>query len=346
MLLWMGWGNLMVPLGRGRGKRALAAEFVLAVLVSLACLFVQLGVASAQTYPSHQITFVVPNLPGGSSDLIARAVGARLQSSLGQPVIVDNKPGASEMIATEFLSRAVPDGYTMAILSNALAINETLSPNRKYDALHDLIPVAKLAELPLALIVSERVPTRDVSGFVTYAKANSRKLSYGHVGVGAPHYLTMEWFKRQAGIELLPVPYRSSPPLYTALLGGEIQVTMGALGGATELIESGQVRALASMSKRRPASQPNLPTIAEAGYPEFDLVPWMGVFVPANTSAQVVEKLQAELLGAGGSPELRQQLQAVGLELSPQGATEFGQLVTRDIAAWANVIREVGVAPQ
>ncbi|MBV8748070.1 MAG: tripartite tricarboxylate transporter substrate binding protein [Xanthobacteraceae bacterium] len=302
--------------------------------------------ACAQPYPSRQITFLVPNLPGGSSDLIARAVGARLQSSLGEPVIVDNKPGASELIATEYLARAEPDGYTIAILSNALAINETLSLGRKYEAMRDLVPVAKLAELPLALIVTEGVPSQDVRGFVAYAKEHPGKLSYGHVGVGAPQYLTMEWFKRQAGLDILPVPYRSSAPLYTALLGGDIQVTMGALGGATEFIKAGQVKALASMSNRRPASQPNLPTIAEAGYPEFDLVPWMGVFVPAKTSAKVIQKLEAELLHAGQSPELRQQLEAVGLELSPEGAAEFSGRVKRDIGAWAKVIQEVGVTPQ
>ena len=191
----------------------------------------------AQTYPSQPITFVVPNLPGGSSDLIARAVAKSLQKNLGQPVVVENKPGASEMIATELLARAAPDGYTMAILSSALSINETLSPGRRYDTRRDLIPVAKLAELPFALIVTSTLPVTTLKEFVAHAKANPGRLSYGHVGVGAPHYLTMEWFKREAGIDLLAVPYRSSPPVYAGLMGGEIQVTVAALGGATQFIE-------------------------------------------------------------------------------------------------------------
>jgi tripartite-type tricarboxylate transporter receptor subunit TctC len=300
----------------------------------------------AQGYPSKPITFLVPNLPGGSSDLIARAVGAQLQKATGQPVIIDNKPGASEMIATEALSRATPDGYTIAILSNALAINESLSPSRKYEAERDLIPVAQLAELPFALIVSAALPVNSLKEFVTYAKQNPGKLSYGHVGVGAPHYLTMEWFKRQAGLEILAVPYRSSPPVYNALLGGQIQLTVAALGGATQFIESGKVRALASMSKRRPVSQPNLPTVSEAGYAEFDLVPWMGVFVPARTPSEVVRKLETGLLDASRNPDVREQLQRIGLQATALGTTDFGRIVKRDIADWAKVIKDVGVPLQ
>ena len=300
----------------------------------------------AQSFPSRQVTFVVPNLAGGSSDLIARAVASHLSKVWGQPVVIDNKPGASEMIATEFLARSAPDGYTIAIFSNALSINETLSPARRYDAKRDLSPVTKLAELPFALIVAAPMPVNTLKEFVEHAKSNTTKLSYGHVGVGAPHYLTMEWFKREAGIDLLAVPYRSSPPVYTGLLGGEIQVTVGALGGATQLIEAGKVKALAAMSKRRPVSQPNLPTVSEFGYKEFDLVPWMGVFLPANVPADIARKLETDILDAAKSPEVRDQLLKIGLEPSPAGANEFAELVQRDIGNWAKVIQDVGVKPQ
>ena len=319
---------------------------LLTTLIATVAMIGSLAVANAQSYPSRQITFLVPNLPGGSSDLIARAVAAQLQKNIGQAVVIDNKPGASEMIATELLSRASPDGYTIAIFSNALSINETLSPNRKYQAEKDLIPVAKLAELPFALIVTAELPVHSLKEFVAYAKANAGKLSYGHVGVGAPHYLTMEWFKREAGLDILAVPYRSSPPVYTALLGGQIQLTVGALGGATQFIENGKVRALASMSARRPPSQPNLPTVSESGYPEFDLVPWMGVFAPANTPADIVQKLEIEVLAAARSNEVREQLQRIGLEPSPAKSSEFSSLVKRDITNWAKVIKDVGVPPQ
>jgi len=155
----------------------------------------------------------------------------------------------------------------------------------------------------------------------------------------------MEWFKRVAAIDLLPVPYRSSPPVYSGLLGGEIQVTVGALGGASQFIEDGRVRALAAMSAKRPTSQPKLPTISEAGYPEFDLVSWMGVFVPAGTPPDVIRKLEAALLQAAASPELRDQLQRVGLEPLVAGAAEFGALVKRDTDNWAKVVKELGTSP-
>ena len=297
---------------------------------------------AAQSYPAKNITFVVPNLAGGSSDLIARAIGAKLQETMGRPVIIDNKPGASEMIATELLARAAPDGYTIAIFSNALAINETLSPTRRYDTHRDILPVAKLAELPFALIASAAVPATSLKEFVSYAKANPGKLSYGHVGVGAPHYLTMEWFKRAAGLDILAVPYKSSPPVYAGLLGGEIQLTVGALGGAVQFIESGKVRALAAMSARRPHAIPNLPTVAEFGYPEFDLVSWMGIFVPANTPPDIVRKLEAEILQAANSPEVREQLRRMGLETSPAGTADFTAKVKRDIGNWAQIIKDVG----
>jgi tripartite-type tricarboxylate transporter receptor subunit TctC len=335
------------------GKFLMRSELrsrLVALTAAVVALAGPIGAAHAQSFPSRQVNFVVPNLAGGSSDLIARAVASHLSKLWGQPVVIDNKPGASEMIATEFLARAAPDGYTIAIFSNALSINETLSPGRRYDAKRDLTPVTKLAELPFALIVAAPLPVNTLKEFVDYAKnsttSNTTKLSYGHVGVGAPHYLTMEWFKREAGIDLLAVPYRSSPPVYTGLLGGEIQVTVGALGGATQLIAAGKVKALAAMSKQRPVSQPNLPTVSEFGYKEFDLVPWMGVFLPANVPADIVRKLETDILDAAKSPEVREQLLRIGLEPSPADAKAFGALVQRDIGNWAKVIQDVGVKPQ
>jgi tripartite-type tricarboxylate transporter receptor subunit TctC len=155
----------------------------------------------------------------------------------------------------------------------------------------------------------------------------------------------MEWFKREAGLNILAVPYRSSPPVYNALLSGEIQLTVAALGGATQLIESGQVKALASMSRRRPSSLPSLRTVSEAGYSEFDLVGWMGVFAPSNTPQEIVRTLEDEILRAAGSGEVREQLQRIGLEPSLQGAAEFASLVKRDIGNWAKVIQDVAVNP-
>lgn len=299
--------------------------------------------AKAQTYPTRNVTFVVPNTAGGSSDLIARRIGAKLQDALGRPVTIENKPGASEMIASELLANTAPDGHTIAIFSNALAINETLSPGRRYEALRDFTPVAKLAALPFAVMVRSSLAAASLTELVALAKVQPGKLSYAHVGVGAPHYLTMEWFKRAAGIDIVPVPYKSSPPALTGLMGGEVDVMIGALGAATQLIQSGRMRALAAMSAKRPTLLPNLPTVAEFGYPEFDLVPWMGVFVRSGTPLEVVQRLEAELVKAASEPDVRAYLDNIGLESSPLGSGDFRELLKRDIANWAAVIKDVGV---
>lgn len=312
----------------------------------LLCSGVSAAIAQGAAYPSRPVTIIVPNLPGGSSDLIARAVGARLQATMGQPFVVDNKPGASELIGTELLSRAAPDGYTIAILSNALSINETLSPGRKYNAERDLVAITRLVELPLALIVRSDLPATTLKEFVDHAKANPGKLNYGHVGQGAPHFLTMEWFKRTAGLDIPDVPYKSTPPVYAALAGGEIQLTLTALGGATQLMEGGRARALVSMSRRRPISQPNLPALSEVGYAEFDLVPWMGIFAPAKVPAELIRRLESELVAAVESADVKDRLQRVGIEPSALRSAEFGRLVKRDVENWARIIRDVGVKPQ
>lgn len=319
------------------------------MLLAIGLLLVAMHGASATettAYPAKPITFVVPNAAGGSSDLLARAIGKKLHDALGQPVVIENRPGASEMLATEYVSRATPDGYTMAIFSNALAINETISAARRYDATRDLIPVAKLAALPLALLVAPTLPTPTLKELVAYAKANPGKLNYAHLGVGTPHYLTMEYFKKVAGIDITAVPYKSTSQIYVGILGGEIEMTLGALGGAVQFIQRGQVRALASMSAKRPTSLPDLQTIGEFGFPEFDLIPWMGVFLPTGTPPGIVQKLETAILDAVNSAEVRAQLKIGGLEPDSVGTKEFSALVKRDIVSWRQMIEDVGEKKQ
>lgn len=319
-----------------RGSLAIA----LGVLLALSC-----NQASAETYPTRPITLVVPNAAGGSSDLLARAISKSLAETLKQPIVIDNKPGASEMLATETVARAAPDGYTIAIFSNALAINETISDTRRYVALRDLLPVAKVAELPLALLVRSAFPAKTLQEFVSYAKANPGKLDYAHLGTGTPHFLTMEKFKKDAGIELSAIPYKSTAQIYTGMLGGEVGITLGALGGAVQFIQRGDVRALASMSAKRPSSLPDLPTVAEAGFPEFDLIPWMGIFVPFGTPPTIVSTLEAAILKAMAMPEVRSYLKVGGLEPGSEASAEFSARVKRDIENWRKVIKETQASP-
>jgi tripartite-type tricarboxylate transporter receptor subunit TctC len=250
------------------------------------------------------------------------------------------------MVAARALASSASDGYTIAIFSNALTINETLLANRNFSALRELTPVARVAELPFAIMVRAELPARDLGELVALAKTSPGTLNYGHVGVGAPHYLTMEWFRRTAGIDLVPVPFQGSAPLFVSLLRGDVQVTVGALGAATQFIGSGRVRPLAAMSTRRPTSLPNLPTVAEFGYPEFALVPWMGIFVRAGTPPEFVARLERAVLEAMDDPTLRGHFDRFAFEPAFLPAGQFADFMQREVRSWAQIIQDVGVQPQ
>ncbi|MGV3634872.1 MAG: Bug family tripartite tricarboxylate transporter substrate binding protein [Pseudorhodoplanes sp.] len=295
--------------------------------------------AFAQTWPNGAVTFLVPYAAGGSADIVARLIGQKLQERIGRPVVIDNRPGGSEMIVTEAIARSDPDGQTIGILSNAIAINETLVPNRRFDVERDLSPVVRVIELPFALMVHPSVPARSADELVKYAKANPGKLNYGHLGPGSPHFFKMEWFKRTAGVDIVAVPYKGAAPAYVALVSGEVQVIASGLGAATPFLDAGQAIALAAFSSRRPSSQPNLPTIAEAGFKDFNLRSWMGIFVRKGTAPQIERKLEAEVLAALGDPDLKGRLDKLGLDISPMGSDEFPAFVRGEVKAWEGIVK-------
>jgi tripartite-type tricarboxylate transporter receptor subunit TctC len=306
-------------------------------LAFLACL-----PSVGQSQSGGTITFLVPYAAGGSADIVARLIGAKLQEKLGRSVVVENRPGGSELVATEALARSNPDGSTIAILSNAIAINETLVPNRRYDLAHDIAPLARVIELPFAIMVHPSVKADSIQDLVALAKANPGKLNYGHLGPGSPHYFTMEWFKRTAGIDILPVPYRGAAPAYSALVAGEVQVIASGLGAATPFLEAGQAKALAALSLKRPASFPNLPTIAEAGYPNFNLISWMAIFIRSGTPTDITARLENEILDAMESPDIRERLTRLGLEPAPLKGTEFTKFFANEIANWRSIVQTTG----
>jgi tripartite-type tricarboxylate transporter receptor subunit TctC len=300
---------------------------------------------SAQTYPPGAITFIVPYAAGGSADIVARIIGAKLQDRFGKPVVIENRPGGSEIVAIETLARSAPDGLTIAILSNALAINETLIPNRRYDTRQDLVPVVRLIELPFAILVHPSVPANSIKELVALAKAKPGTLNYGHLGPGSPHFFTMEWFKRTAGVDIVGVPYRGASPAYAALITGEVQVVASGLGAATPFLEARQVRPLATISSKRPSTLPDLPTMAEAGYSDFNLISWMGIFVRSGTPAPIIEKLQSEFLLALESPDVTGRLTKLGLEPSPMPSRAFSEFLAAEIVNWARVVNETSQKP-
>ena len=310
-----------------------------AASIALPSLLAGMSTASAQSYPSSTITFLVPYAAGGSADIVARLIGQKLQEKLGRTVVVENRPGGSEMIVTEALARSEPDGHTIAILSNAIAINETLVPNRRFDLEKDLSPVARLIELPFALMVHPSVPAKTVPEFVAYAKANPGKLNYGHLGPGSPHFFTMEWLKRNAGLDIVAVPYKGAAPAYAALVAGEVQVVASGLGAATPFLDSKQAIALAAFSSKRPSSQPQLPTIAEAGYTNFNLGSWMGIFVRNGTPPEIEQKLETEIIAVLGDPELKGRLDKLGLDIAPMKKNDFHRFVRQEIKSWEDTVK-------
>lgn len=312
---------------------------LLAASIASSGLLAGMSSASAQSYPSSTITFLVPYAAGGSADIVARLIGQKLQDKLGRPVVIDNRPGGSEMIVTEALARSAPDGHTIAILSNAIAINETLVPNRRFDLEKDLSPIARVIELPFALMVHPSVPAKTVSEFVAYAKANPGKLNYGHLGPGSPHFFTMEWLKRNAGLDIVAVPYKGAAPAYAALVAGEVQVVASGLGAATPFLDSKQALALAAFTNKRPSSQPQLPTIAEAGYANFNLGSWMGIFVRNGTPPEIEQRLETEIIAVLSDPELKGRLDKLGLDIAPMKKNEFHAFVRQEIKSWEDTVK-------
>jgi tripartite-type tricarboxylate transporter receptor subunit TctC len=297
--------------------------------------------ASAQgpKYPAGPITLVVPYAPGGTGDILGRLLASELQKRLLQPVVIENRPGGSEITATEQLARSNPDGYTLAVLSNALSINEASPQSKKYEVTRDLAPIAKAIDIPFAMLVAPRLRVNSLAELVALAKAEPARLNYAHLGPGTPHYITTEWFKRSAGIDVVGVPYRSTALSYTALLTDEVQVVVSGLGPTLPFLEAGQAKALVSMTVRRPRALPDTPTIAEAGYPDFKLMSWMGVFARAGTPMDRVQLLSDAITRAVESDDIKARLLKLGLEPSPLATEKFTSFVQHDIQNWAEMTK-------
>jgi len=289
-------------------------------------------------YPKGPVAFLVPYAPGGTADIVARLIGAKMQESFGQPFLVENRSGGSEKIATETLLRARPDGQTIAILSNALAINQVSEPRPKYNAQSDLAPICRTIEIPFALLLNSSVPANSLPEFIAYAKAHPGKLNYGHLGPGSPHFFIMEWFKKAAGLDVLPVPYRGAAPAYEALVSGQVQVVASGLGAATPFINSKQARPIAALSLQRPASEPDLPTIAELGFPEFKLSSWMGLFAPAGTPPETLAALERECAAAMQDQQLQAKLLKLGLEPAFMPAKDFKPFLDQEFRTWGAAV--------
>ncbi|HZQ72446.1 MAG TPA: tripartite tricarboxylate transporter substrate binding protein, partial [Burkholderiales bacterium] len=300
---------------------------------------------TAQAYPTKPIRLIAPFAPGGALDLIARGVGQKLSEIEGQPVVVENRAGASGVIGCEAVKNSPPDGYTLLLGATAThGVNPALNPNLPYDAVRDFTPVSLLATIPHALVVNAASPINSVQDLVRVGKSG-QPLNYGSAGPGTPHHLAAELFKTLTGIQATHVPYKGSGPALADLMSGQIQFISVELTAAEPYIKSGKLKALATATAQRvPGLQ--LPTVAEAGYPAFLVTSWYAIFGPAGMSPEVTSKLSADIAKALATPDLNARLR--GLGTTPVGSTpeELGAHVRNEVARWTQVVKTAGVKPE
>lgn len=298
----------------------------------------------AQAFPTRHLTLVVPFAPGGSTDLLGRAVAERLGRDLGQAVVVENKPGAGTGLAAEQVARAAPDGHTLLVATTStLVLNPLLMQNLRYDAERDFAGVSMLAVAPMVMVVSAASPLRSVKDFVESAKSQPGRLNYGSAGTGSSLHMAGELFKAMAGIDIVHVPYKGSQPALSALLGGEIQVFFDLIPTSKPLIAANRLRALAVTSRARAEALPDVPTLEEAGFAGYDASPRFALVAPRATPSAVVDRLNAAVARALGDPELRQRFGALAMELTASAPAEVNGFFARERERWGALIRARGI---
>jgi tripartite-type tricarboxylate transporter receptor subunit TctC len=298
--------------------------------------------AQPQTYPSKPVRIIAPAPAGGNADAVARTIADRLSTSLGQPFVVDNKPGAAGNIGTEMAASAPPDGYTLVEIITANTINATLYPKLSFDLSRDFVPVGLAATLPLILVVHPSVPANSVQELIAHAKKNPGKLNYASAGSGTGGHVAAELFKSLTGIEAQHVPYKGATPAVTDLIGGRVDFFFDGMPSALPHVQSGRLRVLAITTKTRSATIPNVPTVAEAGVPGFEVSLWLGFMAPAGTPADIVNKLNKEINDAVASAPVRERFAKLGLEPLTATPQEFGALIRSETAKWAEMIKRSG----
>ncbi|MCD0505078.1 tripartite tricarboxylate transporter substrate binding protein [Bordetella petrii] len=303
--------------------------------------------AAAAAYPEQPIRLVVPFSPGGSSDILGRLLADALPSILGQPVIVENKPGAGGNIGGELVARAKPDGYTLLLAAaGPTVINPSLYPDMPFDPARDLAPITCITREHNLMVVAPTVQARTLAEFIEYARANPGKLSFGSPGNGSPAQLAGELLKQKAGIDMVHVPYKGTGPAVTDLMAGHIALMIDNMPALLPQVESGRLRAIAVPSDKRAAAAPQVPTFKEAGMPDFVVMAWKGLMAPAGTPDAVIERLNGAIVQALKDPKLRDRLEALGAE--PLGSTprQFARQIETETTWWRDLVRSTGTKIQ
>ena len=317
----------------------------LVVTISTALAALAAVPAAAQEYPTRPVKIIVPFDAGGPADVFARFLAQRLQETMGQPFVVEDRPGAGSLIGTEAVAKSAPDGYTLLVMSNTQTVNESLVPNKPYALMKDFVPVAPINYSDLVLVVNPNVPATTLADLIKLAKAKPGGLNYASSGTGTPYHMAGELFKAMAGVDIVHVPYKGSGGARTGVLGGQVEMMFDAVTTMSENVKAGKVRALGTTGKTPSPVLPGVPTIAEAGVPGYEAVIWLGVIAPKNTPREIVNRLNGEITKIASHPDTRQEWSKRGAVPMTMTPDEFSRYLTDDIAKWERIVRISGAKP-
>lgn len=317
-------------------KRWLAAAVAATAALTLPALTL------AQTFPAKPVKIVVPYPPGGTNDIVVRLLAQKLGDSMGQPFVVENKPGASGNLGAEQVARAAPDGYTLLLVTTGHSIHPSLYKNLRYNIKTDLTPVSELTRGPMLVMVTPSLPYKTVQDVIAAAKAKPGSINFGSAGNGSSTHLATELLSSMAGVKMTHIPYSGSAPAMADVMAGNAQLVMDLMFSALPQVNGGKLRAIAITGAKRSPLLPNVPTVAESGVPGFETLAWNGLMAPSSTPKPIIDKLNAEIHKALDAPEMKERLRAQGFEPSPGTPEQFGALIRSEIDRWAKVVKTSG----
>jgi tripartite-type tricarboxylate transporter receptor subunit TctC len=320
-----------------RSTRRLCGAFLLALVTPL---------VAAQDYPNRPVRIIVPFAAGGPADVYARFLAQRLQESMGQAFIVDDRPGAGSIIGTDAVAKSAPDGYTLLLMSNTHTVNESLIATKPFQLMRDFAPIAAINSSDLVLVARSGLAATTLAELIAAAKAKPGALSYASSGPGTPYHMAGELFKAMAGVSILHIPYKGSSGARSDVLGGQVDLMFDAVPTMSEHIRSGKVKALGTTGTTRSSVLPDVPTIAEAGVPGYEATIWLGLMAPKNTPAAIVNRLNAEVVKIVSNAEVARAWKAQGASPMPMSVAEFTRYLDNDIVKWAHIVKVSGAKPE
>ncbi|TMH29327.1 MAG: tripartite tricarboxylate transporter substrate binding protein [Betaproteobacteria bacterium] len=299
--------------------------------------------AWAQSYPTRPVKVVVPYAVGGSADIYGRVLAAKLSETMGEPFVIENRPGGGALIGTDAVAKSAPDGYTILVMSNTHTVNETLIPKKPYDLMRDLAPISGINSQDLMLVAPASIKANNLREFIAAAKSQPGKLNYASSGPGTPYHMAGELFKHMAGVDVVHVPHKGSDQARTAVLAGQVDMMFDAISTIVSHVRAGKLKALGTTGKTRSSVTPDIPTIAEAGVPGYEATIWLGLMAPAATPKPTLERLSAEVRKVINAPDVKENWSKQGAV--PMGMTpeEFGKFLREDIAKWAKLVKDTGM---